>query len=225
MKTRIKKEEYTTLGDFVKTSFVRDQATIMQRFPKLDANFLADFTQKLEQVKTLESGLVLTTEQKNITASLYDEATTLNRELNFLNSYITSAGLTTRAVTELKNDLTSHNIEGALSKIESVKQFITIHSQLLEEEGMAATFAATLETHKTSLSGKNSLQNSFMNTRKSLTESNRADYELLYEYISKITEAGKLVFGDTLTEDEYIITKLIARMRAPKRNKETTTNN
>ena len=63
MSLRIRKEEYTALGDFVRVSFVRDQAVILSRFTKLNAGFLVDFTAKLEEIKVLESGLVLTEEQ------------------------------------------------------------------------------------------------------------------------------------------------------------------
>jgi hypothetical protein len=39
MNLKIRKEEYSALGDFVKASFVRDQAAIIARFPKLNAAF------------------------------------------------------------------------------------------------------------------------------------------------------------------------------------------
>ena len=44
---KIKKEEYTTVGDFIKPSFVRDQPVIMSRYPKFNSQFLADFESKL----------------------------------------------------------------------------------------------------------------------------------------------------------------------------------
>ena len=43
------------------------------------------------------------------------------------------------------------------------------------------------------------------------------DYKKLYEFISTIAEKGKLVFKGTVIEDEYNITKLVNRMRAPKK--------
>ena|GEM_PF-1236537 len=218
MVLKIRKEEYTALGDFIKTSFVRDQAAIMARFPKLNAAFLADFTAKLDAVKVLESGLVLTEEQKTATEALYVEATALNKELNFLSSYAKEAGLNTDAITALKNDLRDSNIEGALLKIESVKQFVVAHSAALEDEGMAAGFAVALENHKVSMAAKNALQNAYMNSRKQLTDANAAEYKALYGFITKIVKAGKLVFDGTVTKDEYVITKTVGRMRAAKGN-------
>ena len=66
MNVRVRKEEYSALGDFIKTSFVRDQTTITQRFPKLNEEFLTRFTDKLEAIKILDSRHVLTHEQKQL---------------------------------------------------------------------------------------------------------------------------------------------------------------
>jgi len=225
MRLRVRKEEYSALGDFIKTSFVRDQATITQRFPKLNSEFLTLFSEKLEAIKVLESRLVLTHEQKSLTASLYSEARVLKKELNFLNSYITLAGLNTSLVSDLKGELAKVNIEGAVSKIESVKQFINEYSSVLVEEGMSEDFATTLDSHKTSLTGKNAQQNQFMNVTKLITENNNSAYTELYDLIVKIADAGKLVFDGTVTEDEYTITKIITRMRGPKHKQPEPVNN
>ena len=216
MNLKIRKEEYSALGDFVKASFVRDQAAIIARFPKLNAAFLVDFTALLDEVKTLESDLVLTEEQKTATAALYTDARLLNKELNFLSAYMKSAGLSSSAVSDLKTDLTKNNIEGAILKIESVKQYVIANSAALIDEGMAADFKETLDTFKQSLSDKNALQNSYMNSRKALTDANKAKYTALYAYITKIVKAGKLVFDGSITKDEYTITKTVSRMRAAK---------
>ena len=213
MAFNIKLEEYSALGDFLKASFVRDQGELVTRFPKLDGQFLADFEAKLQEIKTLESAIVLTAEQKTATAQLYDEAKVLNRELNFLSAYIKDAGLDATAVSDLKKDLRTGNIEGALLKIEGVKQFVIAHRTALEAEGMASDFATTLDTHKNSMMQKNALQNSYMNSRKQLTEVNSAKYKQLYQYIIKIMKAGKLLYDGETKKDEYVVSKVIARMR------------
>lgn len=211
---KIRKEEYTTLADFVKVSFVRDQAAILARFPKLNAAFLTAFTSKLNDVKVLESGIVLSEQQKNATTSLYAEAAIVNKELNFLSVYFKEAGLNNAMVSELKKDLIAYNIEGAVLKMESLKQYLVANSVALIDEGMDAGFVAVFEAHKVSLTQKNTLQNSVMNVRKTLTDANSDDYEALYDYVSKIVNAGKLVFAGTVVKDEYNMTKILGRMRA-----------
>ncbi len=213
MSVKIRLEEYSALGDFVKASFVRDQGELVARFPKLDGQFLTDFGAKLQEIKTLESAIVITAEQKTATAQLYDEAKVLNRELNFLSAYIKDAGLDATAVSDLKKDLRTGNIEGALLKIEGVKQFVVAHKTVLEAEGMASNFDATLDAHKNSMMQKNALQNSYMNNRKQLTEQNSAKYKALYLYITKIIKAGKLLYDGETKKDEYIVSKVISRMR------------
>lgn len=211
---KIKKEEYTAVADFIRTGFVRDQSAIMVRYPKLDAQFLADFDAKNAEVKVLESGLVVTQAQKNATASLAAEADVLNRELNFLNSYIRDAGLATGAVTDLKKDLNNGNMEGAILKIESVKQFVVANASVLEAEGMAAGFDGVLDGHKVSMAAKNVLQNDYMVAHKRLVDANKTEYKALYGFIATIAEKGKLVFANTVTKDEYVISKTLGKMRA-----------
>jgi hypothetical protein len=213
---KIKKEEYTTVADFIRPSFVRDQGAIVARYPRFDGVFLAAFDGQLAVVKTLESGLVVTMAQKNATVSLAAEADVLNKELNFLNSYIRDAGLTTGAVTDLKKDLNNGNIEGAVMKLESVKQFVVANTTALEAEGMAVGFAGVLDAHKVSMADKNRLQNDYMVAHKRLVDANKGQFEALYGFISKIAEKGKLVFANTVTKDEYTISKTIAaRVVAP----------
>jgi len=209
-----RKEEYTTLGDFIKVSFVRDQPLIVARFPKMNAAFLTGFTGKLTEVRVLESGLVLTEQQKANKVSLDAEAAGLNKELNFLSSYFADAGLDTEVVSALKKDLSKGNIEGAVLKIESVKQYVVANQAALVAEGMAAGFAATMTGHKTSLEQKNTAQNSVLNSHKTLIDNNKDKYAELYGFIAKIAKNGKLVFDGTVTEDEYTISKIIKRMRS-----------
>ncbi len=220
MRTKIRKEEYTALGDFILPSFERDQAVIAAKFPKLDTAFLNAFIEKLTFVKKLESSVVVTDEQKNVTVSLYKTATELNNELTVLNSYIADAGLDTSIITKLKRDLFIHNIEAAILKVEAVEQFVTKHQAELEAEGMPTDFATTLDGYKVELEAKNRLQNEYMNRLKKLTEINVGEYNALYVFISKIANKGKIIFKDTVTQDEYTISKNISRMRAAKLKKD-----
>jgi hypothetical protein len=213
---KIRKEEYSTLADFMLPSFTRDQATFQQRFPKFDNTFLQAFIAKTAFIKTLESSLVITEQQKNATASLYLEASVLNTELNFLKQYFKDANLNTSIITDIKDDLQSHNIEGAVLKIESLKQFITANQAILVQEGMAANFTTQLEAHKVSFEQKNTDQSEYQKQIKTLTDNNKVHYEALYDFISKIATKGKLLFPDSRIKDEYNISKNIAKMRVAK---------
>jgi hypothetical protein len=220
MRTRVRKEEMSTLGDFIRVSFVRDQAVSVQRFPKMNAIFLSKFTEHLEGIKIMESTWVMTQQQKAISESLYEEAANLNKELNFLKRYLTRAKLNIQLLMALKNDLFSSNIEAATEKLESLKQYVDMHKTVLQAEGMAEDFVETLQDFKMSLMEKNTLQNSFMNDRKALTQAQKAAYGALQDYIFSIMDAGRLVFDGTVTKDDYSLSKNIQRMRAPKPKKD-----
>lgn len=213
----VRSEEYAPLADFLMVSFVRDQASILLRFKKLDAAFLGEFQGQLVLVKALEGTLKLSEDQKKATAQLYAEADVVNKGLNFLSVYFKDAALPTVAITGLKKTLNSSNIEGALLEMKDLKQYITAHEAALIDEGMAVGYVAELEGHIVSMAVLNTTQNSVMNIVKQLVSANKSDYKKLYAYITTVARNGKLVFKDTVVADEYSITKLIGKMRAPKK--------
>ncbi|MFY0481287.1 hypothetical protein ACI6PS_01675 [Flavobacterium sp. PLA-1-15] len=214
MTNYVRVEEYSTLGDFIGKSYDRDLDLIVVRYPKLGKPYRDGFLAKLNEVKTLEGALFMTEEQKKATLMLYQVADYLGDELNFINTYLKEAGLDTKAVTALKKDLSNDNIEGAVLKIENVKQFLTEHRFVLEQEGMRSNFPQELGNAKEKLEDLNSTQNVFMNKLKALTSENKAVYTALYAMIAKIANAGKLVFKDDVKKDEYVIKKIVSRMRS-----------
>lgn len=172
MNENIKNEEVTALGDFVFTSYARDFDAIKNRFATMDAAFKDGFVAKLDFVKKLESSLVLTETQKGVTASMYGEAKRLNEDLNFLSTYFADASLNTGIVSDLKKDLHDGNIEGAILKIEGLKQLVITHNDELTSQGMARDYADTLDAYKVSLADKNKTQNEILDNRKKLTDKN-----------------------------------------------------
>lgn len=221
MGVNIRFEEYSPLGDFLLASFVKKQEEIERRFPRLDAPYLAAFQAKAEVVRGLESKLVYTENLTNVTATLYAEAKTLSTDLNFLSAYMSDANLSTNAVSDLKKSLTGRDIEGALLEMNGVIQSVRANRTVLESEGMDSRFVDDLEESRVSLAAKNNLQNSILNERKDLVDANKGDYDELYAFIANVAAKGKLVFKGTVTEEEFKISKIISRMRAPKRKDDT----
>lgn len=220
MDGNVRHEEVTVFGDFVLTSFTRDLDAIKSKFPKLDAAFRDSFIAKLDLVKKLESTLILSENKKGVTASLYNEADRLDKELNFLSSYFKDAGFNTGIISAVKADLHNANIEGAILKLEGLSQFVGIHTSELIAEGMASDYATVLDNYKVNLTKKNKDQNALLNDRKQLTDANSLHYEELLQMIKKLTSKGKLVFKGTVTEDEYTNKMVLQRMRTAKRKKD-----
>ena len=177
MNANVRIEEVSVMGDFVLTSYARDFNVIKSKFSKMDEAFRDGFIAKLDFVKVLESGLLLSENRKGVTASLYKEAKLLNEDLNFLSIYFNDASLDPAIVTALKHDLFVHNIEAVILKLEGLQQFVVANQTALTAHGMDAGFATVLTDYKVSLALKNKAQNELINNRKQLTDANRTHYD------------------------------------------------
>jgi hypothetical protein len=210
---KLKQEEYVPAGNFLKTSFARDRAELLKRFSEFTTEYESGFETQLTKVGKLEQTLKLTEEQKGVTVSLYQASDLVNKEMNFLSFYFKRANLDSSLVSDVKKDLKNRNVEGATKKMEGLIQYIIEKSTVLESKGMATGFPEELSTSKTDLEAKNILQNKIMDIKGQLHEDNKAAYEKLYEYISTIANAGKIMYDGQGKTDEYTVTRLISRMR------------
>lgn len=211
---RLKIEEFSPVAGFLKDSFAVDRVALASKFAKFTPQFEADFNAQRLLVNNLDSTLVLTQEQKEVTALLYSKADEINTELNFLSFYFRDAGLDASLITKIKKNLTARNIEGACLKLSDIIQYINANQTLLESKGMASTYSADLANSKLYLETKNEVQNTVKNAVKSLYNANRASYDNLYSYISTICDAGKIMYKGQVKADEYTISKIIKRMRS-----------
>jgi hypothetical protein len=216
MNSNVRKEEVSPLGDFILTSFTRDFEVIKSKFPRLNQAFMTSFVDKLDYVKHLESTLLLTENQKWVTASLYGDAKQLNKELNYLKAYFEDASLNKDIISNLKKSLALGNIEGSLLKLEGLKQFVVVKTAELVVHGMDPDYGEVLDGYLVRMSAKNMKQNELINQRKMLVEANAVHYDALFKMIKHVITKGKLVFRDTIIEDEYVIKKVVQRMRAAK---------
>ncbi|WP_310560414.1 hypothetical protein [Flavobacterium sp.] len=208
------KEEYLPGALFIKTSFKRDREELVTRFSGYTPEYLVGFEDQISTVKQIQQTLVLTEAQKQATVNLYLRATSVNVEFNFLSSYFKKCGLDTKILSQVKKDLTTHNIEGATDKIASVIQFIDANSAALVSKGMAADFAATLAADRDYMEQQNLLQNEVKNQIAGLYTANKAEYDALYDYIAEIAADGKIMYAKTPKAKEYTIAKIIERLRS-----------
>jgi len=207
-------EEYVPAGRFLINSFTRDRAELVGRFAEFTPAYLTAYSNKIEEVKTLEKTIVLTKAQQQATIDLYTAANTLNNDLNFVSFYFKRAKLDTKQITKLKADLAKRNIEGACDKIIGVQQYIVANRAALESKGMATGFPAALLVTKATLETKNELQNTVRNQKKTLYDNNKVVYDALYDYIITVANAGKIMYKGKSKVVEYTLSKIIARMRS-----------
>lgn len=214
MSTKLRIEEYLPTGSFLETSFSRDRAELESDFSEFTPGYLAEFQNQLAVVSRLEDSLVLTQEQKGVTQSLYVAKDAMNKELNILSFHFKRAKLDTKMISKAKKDLSTGDVEGANLKLKAIIQMIDSKTQDLESKGMKAGYNIALATKNKDLLDKNVLQNKLMDARGQLAENNLAVYKTLYKYISTIAQAGKIIYDGQGKRDEYVISKLISRMRS-----------
>ena len=208
------KEEYLPGALFIKASFKRDREELVTRFPEYTPEFLVGFEAQIGKVKQIQQALVLTEAQKQATVNLYLKATDVNVEFNFLVRYFKKCGLDTKILSQVKRNLTTHNIEGANDKIATVIQLIDVNKVVLMAKGMAADFSASLAADRDYLEQENVLQNEVKNQVGALYNANKGEYDALYAYISEIAADGKIMYAKTPKAKEYTIAKIIERMRS-----------
>jgi len=213
MSTKLRIEEYLPTGSFLKTSFSRDRAELEEDFSEFTPEYEAAFETQLQTVAKLEDLLVLTDEQKAVTKSLYLATAAVNKELNILAFHFKRAKLDTKPLTEVKKELTKANAEGAHLKLKAIIQFIDSKKDLLESKGMKAGYTDQLTVKNKELLDKNILQNKLMDNRGQLSEDNAKVYKELFKYISTIAEAGKIIYAGQGKRDEYVISKIVSRLR------------
>lgn len=214
MNNNLRVEEYYPGGSFLLKSFERDREELAVRFAGFTVDYLAGFVAKLVQIKKLEQSITLTEDQKDSTEELYALSGELNTELNYLTFYFKKANLDSAIVSAVKKDLAKGNIEGATDKIEGVIQYITAKAALLTPHGMSADFPAELAATRDILEIKNGLQNEKINALNKLHEANKGVYKELRDYISTVSEAGKIMYKGKVKGGEYTVSKLISRMRS-----------
>jgi len=213
---KMRNEEYAVAGRFLEPSFKRDRKKLEQLSNEFDEQYEDGFVTQIDRVEEMEQGLGLTQDQKDATASLYQKTDEMDKEMNSLSFRFGKVGLDVKPITKVKKQLHNGNVEGACKGIESLVQLADDRSADLVAKGMNKDYPLELKAKNKKLRELNGMQNVLMNQGKGVTFNEKTEYEALFAYIQNICRAGKIVFDGTITEDEYTITRLIKRMRAPK---------
>lgn len=184
------------------------------RFPEFTVEYFTSFEAKLKEVKLLEQDVVLSDEQKASTNALYAKADALDKELNFLSFYFKRAGFDSGIVSAVKKDLNNSNIEGAVNKLEGLRQFCVANKSSLVAKGMADGFPDELDAKRGELDALNELQNEKINALTALYNANKGVYKELRRFISTVSGAGKIMYQGSPKAKEYTISAIINRMRS-----------
>ncbi|MFY0481134.1 hypothetical protein ACI6PS_00900 [Flavobacterium sp. PLA-1-15] len=214
---KMRNEEYSVAGRFVQESFKEDRKELEKLSNEFDVAYENAFDNQLEVVEEMEQGLGITQQQKDATKLLHVKTDEMDKEMNSLSFRLGKIGVDTALVTKAKKQLNSGNVEGACKSVEGLVQLVKERSGELESKGMKKEYPEDLKNRNETMRQLNERQNLHMNAGKGVTEAEKAEYKKLYAFIQNICKAGRIVFDGKAKEDEYTISKLIKRMRAPER--------
>ena len=214
MKKSIKLENYVPIADMLDTSLTRDLTIFNTEIGSFNEDYLAAFRLLKGQVRELDQANTILQQQKVITKKLYAAADAFKKPLSLFLQIAKKTDIDLKLIKGLTADLTARNIEGAMLKMTKLKQIIEANESILVEKGMKNAFSIALEDTFNIFMIKSNEQNTLMSQRKLLVSHNSSKYDELYEYISDICATGKILFKGEVKADEYIISKIIKRLRA-----------
>ncbi|UGU14854.1 hypothetical protein LS482_14260 [Sinomicrobium kalidii] len=211
-------EEYTTIAEFLIATLERDQKELASRFSKYSPQYIARFRRLNEKVKELENPGGITQNMKQATTDLYEKAEELRDELSFLSAYYRSAELQAPNMVELKRNLNTKNIEGAMHLLTALKDHVAKNRKALIGQGMDENMADMLVKYRDSMNNLNQKQHRILSQRKELTRKNREQYDALFDYIKTVIYDGKIMYKNDPKAQDYTLTSLIKQLRAPERH-------
>jgi len=219
--SRLNNDEVVTGASFLKTNFLADREEIEQVFQEFDTDYEKQYVAQIETVKKLDRRFAKTQQQVGASQALYNFSDTINTEMNVVSFKFKSAGLDTALIATVKKDLKNLDIEGAVEKITTLSQVIAENAVVLQPKGIAPDYPSKLIEKGEKLLGLNVQQNKLMDEGEKMTDANKKEYDKLRKMVSKIIGAGKIVFKDEKRADFYNLRKLIRRMRAPEKGKDS----
>ena len=213
----IKHEDYAVIADFIAVSFERDLASFSQIYKTMNAEYLESFKKAISKLKNNDSTNAIVVKQKETTAKLYKQADELRRSITFLKDYTERSGLDTSLLKVIVTKINGKNIAGV---VKAVRDAIPYYSDNMERiADMPEGFLEKVVEQTKQLDALNIQQNTLMNERKHHTQANKEMYQLIKKYIGDIAKAGKLIFRGQKKEEEYVISKIVARAKTNKQSR------
>lgn len=216
-KLRFSQEDIPVIADFVITSFERDKTEFVEHYKTMDDTYLDGFKEANTNVKTLVSNVANVARKKKITNALYACADSMSEKIFMLKDYAIRANLDVEVISKAPKLLRTRNLEGAMKAIRDSLPYYTENIDMLVD--MPEGFLSNLSSDITEMYALNVEQNRLINEGKLSTDEARAVYAIVDTYIGEVCRAGRLIFKGTPKADEYMLKKLLSRVRAAKKAK------
>lgn len=213
-------EELPALAEFLKTSFLRDQADFLAYSPEYNSDYVARYDQLLLTVEAAVSPAQLTTELKNATRRARTDFGTLRSALSRLEGYVERAAQLTIAPKDfgfsaVRKGLDAGSAESVLASLKLLFQHVDANQAALQAKGFTTEARAELAALQVAIKTANADQNRLLDQRELLVQSNLNTFNDLWKQMSDIADAGKRIYKDTdpVRTKDYTLSHLKTRVR------------
>jgi hypothetical protein len=221
-----KDEELPVICRFSAISLRRDQADFTAYSSKLGEAYLTDYESRIATVEELLSPASETAEMKKITDRIHSGMNVLQDYVNHLGGYLEMAGgsidlsAADFGLSELRKGIHHTDPEKVLDRLKDVNKNVVKYKAALAEQGFTDALQAKLVEVYTSLNADRQLQYQILTNRKALVQSNVGTLNDLYDRLTEILRAGKILYQgkDAVKLQEYTFTELLKRVRRISKN-------
>ncbi|MDO4881340.1 MAG: hypothetical protein Q3983_08685 [Capnocytophaga sp.] len=214
----LKQEDYPAIADFIAVSFERDLVEFTGTYKTMNAEYLERFKNAITALKNHDSAAGLFVKQKETTARMYKISEEMKHKIVLLKDYCTRSGVDTSMIANMVQKINGKNIEGIIKSMRDALPYFMDNANKIAD--MPDGFLEKIVEQTKELDVLNVEQNRLMNERKLSTSEGKKLYEIVQKYIGEVAKAGKLIFKNDNRKDEYVISKIIARMKTIKQQKQ-----
>ena len=221
-KFNCKQEEFIPIMEQAWRSINRDKAQFTLFATKYTDIYLTNTGKAITDLKLLIHPNVMVAEGKEYTKTVNKMMEDLRPSLNAVESYVIKAGGSLTAApsdfgfTPIREEISAHNKEGVVDKLEALLQLIIRNLEPIQAQGFTEVKKTQFETEVANLATFSiDRGQQIQDTAKNIRKYNKELKTLMAEVMS-ICKDGKIIFATTAPEKvkDYTFTQLLKLVRA-----------
>lgn len=196
---RCRIEEVPFFSVMVRDYFVRDREAFINFSPVFDGHFLEEYDKQSETVKELVTPTVLTGEMKKITVRIGEHYNTARTIINKVEFYVKKAGKalnvkpTDFGFKAIRKEINNKDDEAIIKGFRDLVKHIDNNHEPLEEAGLIPEFREEIAAFIATFEKDGLDQNRKLAEREALVQQNTGELNTLWNMITEICEAGKII--------------------------------
>jgi hypothetical protein len=215
-----KNEELPVIARFLLFSLKRDLAEFAAFAPRFNEEYVTAFESKIMAVTEVMNPRTETVELKMVTERLYNAMDALLDPVARVKIYVAMSGseipvsVNDFGLPSLRLKIKSRDSEGVLACLKTVNSYIATFKLALMAQGLSEELIELFKNSASIIRSNNQLQYEIASGRKKLAENNMLLFNDLFQCISEVCSAGKIIYRKNLnTAKEYTFTELKKHVR------------